>query len=315
MSSSTSLKDPVNEVEGPYSFVPSGGRSVAVEYQQILPETNGVFWNDDFFDDEDVIAVFDFDYDKMIEFNLPSEMIKQLLLVGGVSAYFAIFFFEIFPPLVLIPPILYLLSLTPCLLSRQVRWQAEAHHVAITQDGIRFVQDRQKAGWGWSICDRGKHSKTVPFDKITDCDIIEPAGNQFLIIPRILFTINVDTASSGTEKHKHELEITGLKDPYGFKKLVWAMKRNTHPLPTAVTNKVYQPPHQKSSQLELSDLAQLTKTASGSSQSSGGVRGLLRDIRDELRQNNQLLRGLKQRENETDRAAIAQDAAVGSSLV
>merc|ERR1712232_1477947 len=72
--------------------------------------------------------------------------------------------------------------------------------------------------------DQGKCSKTVPFDKITDCDIEEPAGNSCFCVPNILFTVNIDTASSGTEGRK-ELKLAGLKDPHSFKKLVWAMKR------------------------------------------------------------------------------------------
>merc|ERR1712013_23076 len=45
-----------------------------------------------------------------------------------------------------------------------------------------------------------------------------------------LTTIHVDTASSGGSSPdgvvRHELVLRGLKDPYGFKKLVWAMKRS-----------------------------------------------------------------------------------------
>ncbi|KAL3945107.1 MAG: hypothetical protein SGBAC_000836 [Bacillariaceae sp.] len=296
MTFSSSLKDPV-DVEGtPYSAVASGGRTVSAEYQHILPETQGIFWNDDFFDDDDVIAVFDFDYDKMITFQTPLAAVGQFFFWGPLCLYFGLILGLL--GLIIVAG-LYVFSLAACFLKSQVRWRAEANHVAITRDGIRFVQDRQKTCWGLPMCDKGKHSKTVPFDKITDCDINEPAGNAFLIFPRILYTVNVDTASSGSESNLHELVITGLKDPNRFKALVWAMKRNLHQLPT----QVYQPPKQKSSQLELSDLAQLKKSASSSSQSSGGVRGILRDIRDELRQNNQLLRTLHEGEGVKDCAS------------
>ena len=295
--------------ESYYSVVPTAVRSVAFEYQQLLPETRDIFWNDDFFDDEDVIAVFDFDYDKMITFQTPLEFVSQMTTVGCVALYAALLFWPVGPLIVLA---MYGFSLAPFYLKSNVRWRAEAHHVAITRDGIRFVQDRRKAWWGFSICDKGKQSKTVPYDKITDCDILEPAGNVLcFFVPRILYTVHVDTASSGSESNRHELEITGLKDPHGFKTLVWAMKRNLHHLPllpppalsSSSSRPVYQPPKPTASSasqlIELSDLAQLTKAPSTSSESSsGGVRGLLRDIREELRQNNHLLRNLQQQQQQ-----------------
>ena len=237
----------------------------------------------------------------MISFQTPLEFVSQITTVGCIGLYAAFFFWPLGP---LIVVALYGLSLAPFFLRSNVRWRAEAHHVAITRDGIRFVQDRRKAWWGLSVCDQGKHSKTVPYDKITDCDILEPAGNVLcFFVPRILYTVHVDTASSGSEGNPHELDITGLKDPFGFKTLVWAMKRNFHqfPLPTS-SRPVYQPPKPtslsaSSRQLELTDLVQLTKAPSTSSESSsGGVRGLLRDIREELRQNNHLLRNLQQQQ-------------------
>jgi hypothetical protein len=75
-------------------------------------------------------------------------------------------------------------------------------------------------------------SKTVPFDKITDCDVQEPAGASCCgLVPNILYTVNVDTASTSTG---HELSIVGLKDPYAFKDLVWKMKRGEVTMPAAV---------------------------------------------------------------------------------
>lgn len=301
MSLSTALQQKTNDDEGvSYCAVPSAFRSVATEYHQVVPETQGVFWNDDFFDEEDIIAVFDFDYDNIVAFNTPVEFMSQIVTVGFFCLYGTLLFW---PYGLIVVLSIYLLSLAPFYLRYNVRWRAEANHLAITRDGIRFVQDRRKSCWGFSMCDKGKHSKTVPFDKITDCDIVEPAGNMCLLFPRILFTVHVDTASSGNEGNQHELDTIGLKDPHRFKNLVWAMKRNFHNLPLSSTQ-VYQPPNPKHSQLELSDLAQLTKVPSTSSQSSGGVRGLLRDIRDELRQNNELLRNLQHRDETKEVAPV-----------
>merc|ERR1711991_832602 len=78
-----------------------------------------------------------------------------------------------------------------------------------------------------------------PFDKITDCDIEEPAGNSGCcwLVENTVSVVNVDTASSGgTDPNqgikKHELQIRGLVDPHAFKKLVWKMKREGHGTPS-----------------------------------------------------------------------------------
>ena len=50
-------------------------------------------------------------------------------------------------------------------------------------------------------------------------------------MPNVLSRVTVDTASSGTKNDGKwvELNLAGLKDPHGFKKVVWAMKRGDHP--------------------------------------------------------------------------------------
>lgn len=85
----------------------------------------------------------------------------------------------------------------------------------------------------------------------------EPAGNSCLCITNVLSIVNVDTASSGTDGRK-ELRLAGLKNPHGFKKLVWAMKRSQ-------------------------------QTRSVESTTNYEITTLLREIRDELRTNNELL--------------------------
>jgi hypothetical protein len=118
----------------------------------------------------------------------------------------------------------------------------------------------------------------VPFDKITDCDIGEPAGNTCLCIENVLTVVNVDTASSGTEGRK-ELRISGLKDPHSFKKLVWAMKRS-----------------QRGGMAFAQSAPSALQMADRQLQQSGAdedVATLLRDIRDELRQNNNQLQKIR----------------------
>ena len=43
-------------------------------------------------------------------------------------------------------------------------------------DGIRYIKDKHKIGLRMDCQDVGKYTKTVPYDKLTDCDIQEPAG-------------------------------------------------------------------------------------------------------------------------------------------
>lgn len=43
---------------------------------------------------------------------------------------------------------------------------SRAQHLAITQDGIRYVVDRHKTGCRLDCQDVGKVSKTVPYDKM-----------------------------------------------------------------------------------------------------------------------------------------------------
>lgn len=113
----------------------------------------------------------------------------------------------------------------PLPLRRLLRWlnigdAVRAQHVALTRDGIRFVVEKHPTGLRCSCFDKGKRSQTVPFDKVTDCDVSEPAGTALLcLVPNVLFTVRVDTANGPT------LLLTGLADPYKFKSDVWAMKR------------------------------------------------------------------------------------------
>ena len=112
---------------------------------------------------------------------------------------------------------------------------------------------------------------SVPFDKITDCDITEPAGNTCVCVPNVLSVVNVDIASSGQDGKK-ELRLAGLKDPHSFKRLVWAMKR---------------------AQQGAAPSSMSMTARSSTSESETEVASLLREIRDELRANNELLQASK----------------------
>ena len=106
-----------------------------------------------------------------------------------------------------------------------------AQHLAITRDGIKYVVDRHDTGCRSECQQQGKVSKTVPYDKMTDCDVEEPAGssgNCLMLVANTLHVVNVDTASS---HGGHELTLVGLVAPEEFKKDVWQMKRGEQVTP------------------------------------------------------------------------------------
>jgi hypothetical protein len=123
-------------------------RSVNPRYAHI-PEARSLSWTDDFFDsndgdEEDIVAVFDFDYDSM-------------------ESYYASLGWTCMGATLLIPNIfsLAIMGLVPCCLNNNVRWNVRAQHVAITRDGVRFVHDKHSTCWGFPFSDAGKSSKTV----------------------------------------------------------------------------------------------------------------------------------------------------------
>jgi len=213
---------------------------------------------DEFFNgDQGLVSVWDFDYDTIIGFNY------QLQALG----------------ICLIPPAwCSFLCCYPCYLQKNIEWNARAQHLALTVDGIRFVRDRHQTMCGFPCTDKGKESKTVPYDKITDCDVQEPAGAACCCcVQNVLHHVHVDTASSGSKDGvpSHELSLTGLKNANDFKQAVWSMKRGqapagaSVPLPSA-SNQMMAAPAQEQMSTEL-----------------------LREIRDEMRELNSHLRTKK----------------------
>ena len=103
-----------------------------------------------------------------------------------------------------------------------------AQHLAITRDGIKYVVDRHDKECRLDCQQQGKVSKTVPYDKMTDCDVEEPAGSSgccLMLVANTLHVVNVDTASGNRDDGGHELSLVGLVAPEEFKKDVWQMKR------------------------------------------------------------------------------------------
>jgi len=246
---------------------------VRPEYAANIPEAQNLMWEDDFFvGDEDVVAVFDLDYGLMESFY------EQM----GWCTFFSTLLYPPIFALAVVP------GLVPFFLKKNVEWEVNAQHVAVTRDGIRFVRDFRKSCWGLNCTDQGKNSKTVPFDKITDCDVQEPAGNSCIIIKNVLTTVNIDTASSGGSGEggtRHELKISGLKDPYAFKKLVWAMKRLKGSVPALVAS--------TASTFAPEGLGTVYRKAEDDNDVSHDFLLLLREIRDELRSHKILLQNMQ----------------------
>mmetsp|Transcript_24195 Transcript_24195/g.69370 ORF Transcript_24195/g.69370 Transcript_24195/m.69370 type:complete len:259 (+) Transcript_24195:84-860(+) len=211
-----------------------------------------------FASDTGIISVFDFDYDSMIDFK--KKMAWSLLL--------------------LVPPAwVSCLCCSPCFLNQNVEWQARAQHVALTIDGIRFVRDKRRSCCGLPCSDKGRESKTVPYDKITDCDVQEPAGTACCCcIQRVLSQVRVDTASSGGTTDgvpRHELVLEGLHYPHEFKQAVWSIKRGEFPIGSDVP---MAPSAGRQQPLSAPAQASMTNT-------------LLTEIRDELKELNANLKG------------------------
>eukprot|EP00978_Attheya_sp_CCMP212_P004513 scaffold9821_cov47-Attheya_sp.AAC.7 len=221
-----------------------------------MPEAQELQWEDRFFDGEEgLVAVFDFDYEKIASFQesvaMASMLFPPILIFGSLGCY-------------------------PCFFRQQIHWNTYSQHIAVTRDGIKYVQEKRKTSCGLDCTDAGKTSKTVPFDKITDCDVTEPAGATCLCVDNVLAVVNVDTASGartgGEGGPLHELTLVGLKQPLELKKLVWAMKR-AHAQGQPV----------QSSAPAVSSPAAAVMNRGGSDEDTNSI---LRDIRSELKELN-----------------------------
>jgi len=198
-----------------------------------------------------LIAVFDFDYDLICEYQQKLQWTQFAFI-----------------------PVCWLSACCcyPCFLNKNISWKTRAQHVSLTVDGIRYVVDRHPTLCGLSCTDVGRQSKTVPYDKITDCDVQEPAGTACCCcVQRVLSSVRVDTASSGSKDGvpQHELELVGLHFPNEFKQAVWTMKRGEVPAHASVP------------------LGAATVAAPGQVSMTNALLG---EIRDELRELNAHLR-------------------------
>lgn len=101
--------------------------------------------------------------------------------------------------------------------------------------------------------------------------MVEAAGKTLVWIPNVLHEVHVDTASSNGHRGKcgHDLSLIGLKDPHGFQRLVWAMKREQQQGMASVNMRRGE-----------DSVASLNATTNSDTQ----MMTVLQDIREELRQ-------------------------------
>ena len=147
--------------------------------------------------DSDVLKTYSIDYDKAAAFE--KEVACSNMIVGGLPFS--------------------LICSAPCYFAFErdnIDDRVRAQHLAITRDGIKYVVDKHSTGCRLECQDQGKVSKTVPYDKMTDCDVEEPAGSSgccLALVPNTLHVVNVDTASGNRDSGGHELSISGLLAP------------------------------------------------------------------------------------------------------
>ncbi|CAJ1363238.1 unnamed protein product, partial [Effrenium voratum] len=121
---------------------------LGVEGDYVAPAARDLY----FAQEPNLIAPFDFDYETIINFTTNLRWAQLLFLP---PAWFSV------------------ACCYPCFLQQNVEWEVRSQHVALTVDGIRFVKEKRKSMCGLPCTDKGRESKTVPYDKITDCDVMD----------------------------------------------------------------------------------------------------------------------------------------------
>ena len=172
--------------------------------------------------DDNVLKSYAFDFDEIVDYR--QAMAWQEIQKTAVNPVALTFF---------LPCLAWSIAKYFCFDKENIEEEVRAQHLALSRDGIRYVVDKhsQRQCCGLPDLVQGKVSKTVPYDKMTDCDVEEPAGYSFVCeclcpVEQTLYIVQVDTASGGGKTESgHELSLQGLVASEEFKKDVWAMKR------------------------------------------------------------------------------------------
>jgi len=181
-----------------------------------------VTWEDTFFDNEEnLIAVFDFDYPLMKAYKLKLLWVDHAL--GSLGVVLLVAVLHLYVDVAIDTFVILLVILDSFFLKKRAQWDAYSHHLCITRDGVKYVRDKRKKYYGWSCTDARKTTQIIPLDKVTHVDIKEPAGYRCCCIRNTLTVVKLSSSSSGLEGSS--LVLFGLKEPYKFKNILMKVKR------------------------------------------------------------------------------------------
>ena len=169
------------------------------------PNTHDPFWDSQ----NDILKTYSFNYEALTAY-------KQKVHRSGMLGLI------FFPPGLLCAVLTY-----PCEMAN-IRDEVHARHIALTADGLRYIVDKHPTGCRLQCEDEGRSSQTVPYDKITDCDVEEPAGSEgcpCMLVKRTEYVFNVATANGPAFHSPTTVGLRGIDAPYELKKDVWSMKR------------------------------------------------------------------------------------------
>lgn len=270
-------------------------RTVHEDYAVMIPEAYGLTWRDDFFKDDEedgaVIAVFDFDYTSMQSYGTQ----VGWCLFGCTVCWQPLF-------------VTALLSLVPCCIHKNVRWWAESHHVSIQRDGLVMVQESHRRCWG-CFCPSEERIRRIPYHQIQDCSVQEANGHTCFIIVNVLHTVDIQTTTTRSSAHDlcpDGFKIVGLCNPRAFQRLLMAMKHNhsvqtqamtraaSVPLPRAYPTTTETAPATTTTTAVCIDAIMAQNYNDNDNNHPTEVTTLLREIRDELREHNQLYQAVQE---------------------
>jgi len=89
--------------------------------------------------------------------------------------------------------------------------------VKLDDKGVTFRVESHKTCCRFDCQDVGAYSRHVPYDRIQDVQVREPAGAVCCCVPRVLYTVGLQTAGSGGAP---EIILVGLKNPALFRNIV-----------------------------------------------------------------------------------------------
>eukprot|EP00465_Bigelowiella_longifila_P010380 CAMPEP_0185266384 /NCGR_PEP_ID=MMETSP1359-20130426/30895_1 /TAXON_ID=552665 /ORGANISM="Bigelowiella longifila, Strain CCMP242" /LENGTH=159 /DNA_ID=CAMNT_0027856171 /DNA_START=101 /DNA_END=580 /DNA_ORIENTATION=+ len=93
----------------------------------------------------------------------------------------------------------------------------------IDADGVHYFVDKHKSGCRCQCEDKGAVTKFVPFDRIQDVTLQEPAGAvpECCCVQQRLHHVGIQTAGASGAP---EIDVWGIKDAIGFRNAVLQAK-------------------------------------------------------------------------------------------